>query len=266
MEDADVVVGDFGSINDATELFIEDAQDAEKPIVLTLNCTKPTQYAIENADALIYMSYSQGADHGSTEGGFITGTAPWVYADMIFGDREPGGVINKEIARDTEADNEQWKDLAGDQGASPYVRLIVQALMEDDPNHAAPINYGDPLVTYQFGMSYGKDPEFKYSCLILPIAQETVEVESGSSTTLQTTVWNQAKVGEPFTIYCLLRNTGADGLTTAQAKVNGEVVAEKIMTVEGGSWRVVQMDITVDAPSEYTIEIGDAVNTIKIAE
>ena len=58
----------------------------------------------------------------------------------------------------------------------------------------------------------------------------------------------------------------ADGLTTAQAKVNGEVVAEKIMTVEGGSWRVVQMDITVDAPGEYTIEIGDAVNTIKIAE
>ncbi len=107
MEDADVVVGDFGSINDATELFIEDAQDAGKPIVLTLNCTKPTQYAIESADALLYMSYSQGADHGSTEGGFITGTAPWVYADMIFGDREPGGVINKEIARDTVADNEQ---------------------------------------------------------------------------------------------------------------------------------------------------------------
>ena len=266
MEEADVVVGDFGSINDATELFIEDAQDLELPIVLTLNCTKPTQYAIESADALLYMSYSQGADHGSTEGGFITGTAPWVYADLIFGDREPGGVINKEIARDTVADNEQWKDLAGDQGASPYVRLLVQALMEDDPNHAAPINYGDPLVTYQFGMSYHQDPEFVYSCLILPLAQETVEVESGSSTTTQTNVWTQAKAGEPFTVYCLLRNKGADGLTTAQAKVNGEVVAEKIMTVEGGSWRVVQMDITVDAPGEYTIEVGDTLGTIKIAE
>lgn len=247
-------------------MFIEDAQDYGKPIVLTLNCTKPTQYAIESADALLYMSYSQGADHGSTEGGFITGTAPWVYADMIFGDREPGGVINKEIARDTVADNEQWKDLAGDQGASPYVRLMVQAVMEDDPNHAAPTNWGDPLVTYQFGMSYGKDPEFKYSCLILPIAQETVEVESGSSTTTQTTVWNQAKAGESFTVYCLLRNNGADGLTTAQAMVNGEVVAEKIMTVEGGSWRVVQMDITVDAPGDYTIEVADTAGTIKIAE
>ena len=266
MEDADVVVGDFGSINDATELFIEDAQDAGKPIVLSVNGTKPTQYVIENADALLYLSYSQAADHGSTEGGFLTGTSAWVYADLIFGDREPGGVMNKEIARDTVADNEQWKDLAGDQGASPYVRLMVQATMEDDPNHASPSNWGDPLVTYQFGMSYGQNPEFKYSCLILPLAQETVEVESGSSTTLQTTVWNQAKAGEPFTIYALLRNTGADGITTAVAKVNGEPVAQKIMTVEGGSWRVVQMDITVDAPGDYTIELGDQAGTIKIAE
>ncbi len=266
MEDADVVVGDFGTINDATELFIEDAQDAGKPIVLSLNNTKPTQYAIENADALLYLSYSQAADHGSTEGGFLTGTSAWIYADLIFGDREPGGVMNKELARDTVADNEQWKDLAGDQGASPYVRLMVQAVMEDDPNHASPSNWGDPLVTYQYGMSYGKDPEFKYSCLILPVAQETVEVESGSSTQLQTTVWNQAKAGEPFTIYCLLRNNGADGITTAVAKVNGEPVAQKIMTVEGGSWRVVQIDITVDAPGDYTIELGDQVGEIKIAE
>lgn len=115
-------------------------------------------------------------------------------------------------------------------------------------------------------MSYGQNPEFKYSCLILPLAQETVEVESGSSTSTQTNVWTQAKAGEPFTVYCLLRNTGADGMTTTQAKVNGEVVAEKIMTVEGGSWRVVQMDITVDAPGEYTIEVGDTMGTIKIAE
>ena len=263
MEDADVVVGDYASINDATELFIEDAQDLEKPIVLTLNTTKPTQYAIESANALLYLSYSQGADHGSTEGGFVTTTAPWVYVNLLYGVVEPGGVINKEIARDVVADNEQWKDLAGDQGASPYVRLMVQATMEDDPNHASPRNWGDPLVSYHYGMHYGQNPEFKYSCLILPLMQETKEVESGSSTSTQTTVWNQAKAGEPFTVYALLRNTGADGITTVQAKANGEVVAEKIMTVEGGSWRVVQMDITLDA-GEYTIDIGGQTSAITI--
>lgn len=169
MEDADVVVGDYGTINDATELFIEDAQDLGKPIVLSLNGTEPDAYSLTNADAVLYLSYSQAADHGSTEGGFVTGTSPWIYADLIFGDRQPGGIINKEIARDELSDDAQWKDLAGDQGAPAYVRLIVQALMEDDPNHASPNNYGDPLVTYQFGMSYGQDPDFKYSCLILPI-------------------------------------------------------------------------------------------------
>lgn len=263
MEDADVVVGDYASINDATELFIEDAQDLEKPIVLTLNTSKPTQYAIESANALLYLSYSQAADHGSTEGGFVSTTAPWVYVNLLYGIVEPGGVINKEIARSIVADNEQWKDLAGDQGASPYVRLMVQATMEDDPNHASPRNWGDPLVNYHYGMQYGKNPEFKYSCLILPMMQETKEVESGSSTSTQTTVWNQAKAGEPFTVYALLRNTGSDGITTVQAKANGEVVAEKIMTVEGGSWRVVQMDITLDA-GEYTIDIGGQIGSITI--
>ena len=263
MEDADIVVGDYASINDATELFIEDAQDLEKPIVLTLNTAKPTQYAIESANALLYLSYSQAADHGSTEGGFVSTTAPWVYVNLLYGIVEPGGVINKEIARSIVADNEQWKDLAGDQGASPYVRLMVQATMEDDPNHASPRNWGDPLVSYHYGMHYGQNPEFKYSCLILPLMQETKEVESGSSTSTQTTVWNQAKAGEPFTVYALLRNTGADGITTVQAKANGEVVAEKIMTVEGGSWRVVQMDITLDA-GEYTIDIGGQTGAITI--
>ncbi len=266
MEDADVVVGDYGTINDATELFIEDAQDLGKPIVLSLNGTEPDAYSLTNADAVLYLSYSQAADHGSTEGGFVTGTSPWIYADLIFGDRQPGGIINKEIARDALSDDAQWKDLAGDQGAPAYVRLIVQALMEDDPNHASPNNYGDPLVTYQFGMSYGQDPDFKYSCLILPITQEVRE-EEGSSGSINTVVYttNVAKAGEPFTIYALLRNNGADGFTIAQATANGEVVAEKIMTVEGGSWRVLQMDLTLEA-GEYTIEVGGLTGTITVTE
>ena len=222
MEEADVVVGDYGTINDATELFIDDAEYYGKPMVLTLNNTKPNEYTLKSADALLYLSYNQRADHGSTEGGFVTTTAPWVYVDLLYGEVQPGGIITKEIARDTVSDNDQWKDLAGDQGASPYVRLMVQATMEDDPNHASPNNWGDPLVTYQFGMSYGQDPDFVYSCLILPTVQVTEEVESGSSTTTQTTVYNQTKAGESFTVYCLVRNNGAGGKTTVQAKANGE--------------------------------------------
>lgn len=264
-EEADVFVGDFGSINDAAELFIDDADFYGKKLVITLNNTDPTQYVLSTADAVIYMSYNQSADHGSSEAGFVRTTSPWIYADLLFGTVQPGGVIVKEIARDATLDALQWKDLAGDQGASPYVRLMVQATMEDDPDHASPSNWGDPLVTYQFGMTYGQKGEFKYSCLILPQVVSVEEVQSGSSTTTQTTVKNQVKANEPFSVYCLLRNNGADDITTVQAYANDQLVAEKIMTVEGGSWRVVEMELTL-APGEYTIKVGDQVGTITIAE
>lgn len=266
MEEADICIGDYGSVSDATELFIEDAQDLGKTIVISMNTSEPTPYILENADAVLYLSYSQAADHGSTEGGFVTGTSPWVYVALLYGAAEPGGIINKEIARDELSDEAQWKDLAGDQGVDSYTRLLIQATMEDDENHASPSNWGDPLLPYQYGMSYGSDPDFVYSCLILPTVQETSEEEdsSGNMQTVVTTV-ESAKAGEPFTIYALLRNNGGDGMTTTQVLANGEVVAEKMMAVEGESWRVVQIDVTLDA-GEYTIQVGDQVGTITITE
>ena len=264
MEEADVMIGDFGSVNDACELFLDDADYYGKPVVLSLNNTDPTQYAIENSDALLYLSYNHNADHGSTEAGFVNTTAPWVYADMLFGVAQPGGIIVKEIARDSIKDELQWKDLACDQGADPYVRLLVQALMEDDPMHASPNNYGDPLVQYHYGMTYGEQPEWKYSCLIVPqtVTQEEVEGSSGSKS-IQSTVTNEAKAGEAFTIYCLLRNNGSDGITTVEAYANDVLVAKKLMTVCGGSWRVVQMDLTLEA-GDYVLNVGGQTANITV--
>ena len=160
----------------------------------------------------------------------------------------------------------QWKDLAGDQGASPYVRLIVQALMEDDPNHASPNNYGDPLVIYNYSITYGKAGDFAYSCLILPQSVTEEEGEnSWGSTVINTTVTNTAKAGVPFSVYCLLRNNGGDDMTMVQAKANGEVVAEKLYTVQGGSWRVVEIPLTLEA-GEYEIEIGGCTDKIVVGE
>ena len=85
----------------------------------------------------------------------------------------------------------------------------------------------------------------------------------GSTSTRMTSV-NSATAGETFTLYALLRNNGADGITTAQVYVDGELAAEKIMTVEGGSWRVVQMDLTLEA-GEHTITLGDQEQTITVA-
>ncbi len=266
IEDADVVIGDFSSINDAAELTIDDAIYFGKPLVLTLNQSKPTQYTLESADAVIYMSYSHQADHGTTEAGFITQTEPWVYADLLFGVREPGGVMTKEINRNA-TDLDQWKDLAGDMGADPYVRLMIQAtMMADKENHASPNNWGDPLVQALYGMKYGEQADFAYSCLILPTVVTEVEGEDSSGNkTVTATAIPQAKAGQPCTIYCLINNNGSDGIETVQVKANGEVVAEKIMTVCGGSWRVFQCDLTL-AAGEDTIEVGGQTGSMTVVE
>ena len=76
---------------------------------------------------------------------------------------------------------------------------------------------------------------------------------------------NQAKAGEPFNVYCLLRNNGGDDLTIVQAKADGEVVAEKLYTVQGGSWRVVEIELTLEA-GEHEIEIGGLTGTLTVGE
>ena len=117
-----------------------------------------------------------------------------------------------------------------------------------------------------YGMKYGEQPEFAYSCLILPQAVSQVETEDSSGNkSMQSVVANQVKAGQPGTIYCLLNNNGADGITNVQVKANGEVVAEKIVTVCGGSWRVVQIDVTLNA-GEYTIEVGGLTGTLTVVE
>lgn len=45
----------------------------------------------------------------------------------------------------------------------------------------------------------------------------------------------------------------------------GNVIAEKVMTVTGGSWRVVEMDVTLEA-GEHTITLGDQVGTVTVTE
>ena len=51
------------------------------------------------------------------------------------------------------------------------------------------------------------------------------------------------------------RKDVTSSITTVQAKANGEVVAEKLYTVQGGSWRVVELQLTLEA-GEYEIEVG----------
>ncbi len=266
IEDADVVVADCTQNNDAAELIIEDAKDAGKKLVIVANCIDPDVYLLENADALLGLTFSRPADHGTGAGGFITTTEPIMFAKLLFGDAEPSGMVVKELARSTDMDNDQWKDLAGDQGADMWVRMMLLATMKTSEGNTVPNNWGDPLVQYKYGMKYGAQPDFVFEALALPrVIKETVTESNGSTMTSVESVV-ETKAGVPFPVYCLIWNNGDDGMTTVQALVDGEVNAEKIMAVNGGDWRVLKMEITIDQPGEHTVTVGNLTKTINIAE
>ena len=266
IEQADVVIADCTQMNDADELIIEDAKDAGKKLVIVANAIDPDTYMLENGDAVLALTFSRPADHGTGAGGFITTTEPIMLAKLLFGDAEPAGMVVKELARDSAMDDAQWKDLAGDQGANQWVRMMLLATMKTSENNTVPNNWGDPLVQYQYGMKYGEKPEFVYDTLVLPRATHEVVTESNGSTRTSYESVVETKAGVPFNAYVLLWNNGADGMTTVQATCDGEVIAQKIMAVNGGDWRVVEMTLTIDEPGEHVVTVGDLTKTITIVE
>ena len=266
MEEADVVIGDFSRIDDVAEMFIDDAAASGKKVIISLNNTDPTAYIVENADAVLFVNFSRTADHGTGAGGYNTSIDYKVFAELLFGVREPAGMIVKEIARDTAMNESQWKDLAGDQGASDYVRLMLLATMKTSENNTTPNNWGDPLLCYQYGMRYGEDPDFVYDTLIVPTVLEEVVTETSMGASTSTQIMNQIKAGESFTVYTLLWNNGEDGMTTVNAYDGDMLIAQKTMAISGGSWRVVQMELTLNTVGEHTITVGTLSATINVVE
>ena len=253
--DADVAIVDAPTLNDAAELAVEDAKEAGKPVVLTANCVDPNTWAMTNADAVLFINYKTTPDHGAALPGFTFYMEPVVYADLIAGRAEPTGMIVKEIARDTTLDALQWKDMPGDQGVDPYVRMLLLGMMQDSETSSVPSNFGDPLLPFGFGMHYGQASDLQLSVLVTPTT--TAESVNAYGRTVVSSVPASVKSGEAFTVYCMLRNNGDDGVITIQAKDGDTVIAEKIMAVTDGSWRVVELPLTLEGAGEHTITVGD---------
>lgn len=265
MEEADVVFARLTATNDAAELIVDDANDLGKKVVLALDCTDPNTYMMENADAILFLNFSVVCDHGSSLDFILRATEPWILADMLYGTRQPTGQIVKEIARSTEQDASQWKDLQGDMGASDYVRLILMQLVKTNPTIDLPDNWGDPLLCNTFGMRYGLNPEFRYDTLVLPTIVTQVESQGWRGVTIVTkSVLATQKSGEPFTVSFVLNNDGADGVTTVQAYDGDKLVAEKLVAVNGDSWRIVELELTLEGAGEHTITIGDLTGVVTV--
>lgn len=268
MEEADVIIADLTRIDDAAELLIEDAAAANKPLVIIANCIDPDAWMLETADALLFLNFTRIPDHGSAKDGLIFTTEPAVYAQLLYGERKPTGKIVKEIARDAEMDDAQWKDLAGDQGASMDVRMLLEAIMLSNEQHTTPNNYGDPLLQYQYGMSYDQDASFRYSTLVVPTekAEISVNLFLDFYETQIITVNASQKSGEAFPIYCIVWNDGADGITDVEICDNGTTIATRTMAVTGQSWRIMKLDIALEGVGEHVLSIGNLSATINVVE
>ena len=271
MEEADVIVARVSSLNDQSELIIDDAAYYNKPIVLVFqagnNANEITAYEVENCDALLMTTYACTADHGSAMGNFFTSTLPSVLADMLFGVKEPGGNLVYEIAINSEDAAIENKELAYDAGVDDKTRLYMIGLVRQNTMVELPDNLGDVLYNPNFGMAYGKEADISVSLLTVPQVVSSVEsVNSFGSKQISTQQVNASpKAGEAFEISFLVENKGADGYVTVEVYANDQLVASKFVSVNGGDFRVVSMDITL-AAGEYALKVCDMVEAITVVE
>ncbi|MBQ2951985.1 MAG: hypothetical protein IJE07_00345 [Clostridia bacterium] len=266
MDEADVIVIDCTQMNDAAELMIEDAMATGKPLVIVTNCIDPNAWVMENGDAVLFMNFNRTPDHGRGTEGIVMTTEPIVYAELLFGIREPEGMIVKEIARDAVQEKGQWKDLAGDMGTSMEVRMILEAIMLTSDDHSTPNNYGDPLLQYKFGMRYGAEADLYLRKLIVPTETYEYQVETlpGFIRTFEGRRNVVQKSGEPFTIYAIVFNDGADGVLNVEVLDGDKVIDSKLMAVCGDSWRILKMDIVLEGAGEHVLTIGGITEIITV--
>ncbi len=269
LTEANVAVFHVSSFNDAYELMIEDAQAANVPVIIIFEGTVSSEPALRQfieANALLMQTYNNTPDHGSSTGSFYRYVKPSITVEMLFGEKEPAGKSLYELGYEASAKALSWGELQDDIGVSDEVRLYMAMLAKENPNIDMPNNLGDVIVTDGFGIEYSKPADIQLSLLTLPRMVEEKEVEGSSGgTQLQTTVSNIIpKAGEPFKISFVAKNNGeGDGLITVPVLANGEVVAEKIVGLTAGQFRVITVYVTLEA-GEYTLTVGDMSSNIVV--
>ena len=268
MDEADYIIGHVTAFDENFDYLVEDAQAADKPIILIWEGTvgrngaqgDPYLAQVDPCAAVLMQTYNNTPDHGSSMGAFYRYVTPSITADMLFGVKEPGGSTVFEIPLTAEDAALSWGDLQMDMGVDNATRLYMAMLARENPSILMPNNLGDVLYTTNFGMNYSDPADIELSLLTVPEAVFTVEVD-GKETTEVAAATQTA--GVPFEINFVAKNNGGDGHVTAQIMEGDTVLAEKFVAVDGGQFRVITMEITLDA-GEHTISLGDMSTTIVV--
>ncbi len=270
IEACDVVVAHVTAMDDSTEMFIEDANDEGKLMVLLYDggvSNEPNAWAIENSDAVLFMTYDCTPDHGSSMGNFYHKTLPSVIADMLYGEKQPTGSLVFELARNTDDATVDWGELQFDTGVSMETRLYMAATVRNNPTFELPTNLGDVVAPVGFGMRYGEKADIVIDSLVTDqFAQEVTTESNGSTRTSVNAVNKSVKSGEFATLYMIAENKGADGTAVVEVKEGETVLASKYISVEGGSFIVVTIEVPLEGAGEHVLDVNGNTVTVTVAE
>lgn len=272
MEEADVIVYHTTSFDENFDYIVEDSQAAGKPLVLIYEGTvgrsggqgEPYWAQVSVSNAVLMQTYSNTPDHGSSVGSFYRYATPSVTAQMLFGQKDPGGSTVFEVPYTAEDAHVAWGELQMDIGVDEPTRLYMAMLAKENPTIVMPNNLGDVLYTTDFGMSYANPADIELSLLTVPQTSEEVVTESNWGPRTSVVVSNAVqKAGEPFEVWFVAKNNGGDGHVTAQITEGDTVLAEKFVALDAGQFRVITLELTLDA-GEHEIALGDMTTTIVV--
>lgn len=256
-EEADVIVARVADMKDSTEMIVEDAKEAGKPLILAAQAgnaeNEISTFAAEGSAAILMLTYNNTPDHGSSMGSFFSYTLPRILADMIFGEREPSGNLVFEIGRTEEDNLLDWGELGLDRGVDNRTRLYMAGMVRQNPEVQLPSNLGDVLFPCGFGMRYGSAPDIRLSTLVVPqVAGDRTAVNAVQ------------KSGVPFEVDILAENAGAAGNIQVCVYDGETLLATKLVSVAGGSFCVVPLEITLEGAGDHTISVDGITAVITV--
>lgn len=267
MDAADVCIFHITVFDDNYYYMVEDAKAAGKPVVLVFEGTvtlEPGLEQVQDCDAILMQTYNNLPDHGSSAGNFYRYVSSDITAAMLFGEKEPAGSTLYETAYNADDYALSWGELQNDIGVDAQTRLYMAMLAKENPTIDMPNNLGDVLWTTSYGMSYSNPAAIELSLLSVPQTTTEVEVEGWFGPSIETVpIIETQKAGVPFEVSFVAKNNGGDGHMTAQVLDNGEMVAEKFVALDEGQFRVITIELTLEA-GEHEITVGDMSETIVV--
>ena len=267
--EADLCIFHITAFDDAYDYMMEDAKAADKPVVVITESTntastEPRLFEATNCSAILMQTYKNTPDHGSSVGSFYRYVDAGVTADMLFGEKEPAGSTLFEIGNSVDDYNLSWGELQMDIGVDNATRLYMAMLAKENPTIDMPTNLGDVVWTANFGMGYSAASDIELSLLTVPQEAITTQTESNGRVRTSVDVHNaKQKAGVPFEINFVAKNNGADGHVTVQVLDNDSAVAEKFIALDEGQFRVITMELTLDA-GEHVVTVGDLSTAITV--